>query len=464
MNHCSRDDQKRTARRRFAYILLASALMLMLWSVLGVMPQATDRFGGRLLIVAPHPDDEGIAAAGLIEQAHARYAQVKVVIIMSGDSGARVASMLLGRSDIRPSDYRAVGRARVDESREALGKLGVHPADIIFLGYPDGSLNSLWERDWDSDHLHLGLNGAYRSPYPFAFQPRVPYCGENVARNLATIIGVYQPTSIVYPDGADDHHDHWAASAFVQYAAALDGWNGKEYTYLVHKKGFPGVDARGPGGPLEPPVDLLTSRTNWDVVPLNRTQLRAKSAVVGTYKVPGIVKRSFLESFVRKNELLAIPWQQKVHRTAAGPDYAAPDMPFVLDADPLDDAVRPSAGSSGELGPVSAVISGKTLWVGVQTAGAPSDRLSYWFRMRALGGGDPVRADVEIRGGRARFRRLASNSFVPCGTGLVHMLGRRIWLEMPASFARGRSTLMLGIDSCAGGRRLDGTAWRRYAI
>jgi LmbE family N-acetylglucosaminyl deacetylase len=76
--------------------------------------------GERLLVLAPHPDDEAIACGGLIAQHLAERRAVRVLVATNGDQAGDAA-------------------AREDESRRGLALLGDH-ASIDFLGFPDRAL------------------------------------------------------------------------------------------------------------------------------------------------------------------------------------------------------------------------------------------------------------------------------------------------------------------------------------
>src|SRR6476659_2978529 len=77
---------------------------------------------GSIVVVAPHPDDEVIGCAGVIMQALARGARVKVVAITSGDGfPAAAAGVTHKRVDhLVPDDFLALSRLRQAESRTAL--------------------------------------------------------------------------------------------------------------------------------------------------------------------------------------------------------------------------------------------------------------------------------------------------------------------------------------------------------
>ncbi|MDA0932583.1 MAG: PIG-L family deacetylase [Planctomycetota bacterium] len=79
-----------------------------------------------VLVLAAHPDDEVIAAGGMIAWHRARGDRVVVVHVTDG---------ALGDPDARFGDIASVRRS---EGREALGRLGVD--EVRTLGYPDGGL------------------------------------------------------------------------------------------------------------------------------------------------------------------------------------------------------------------------------------------------------------------------------------------------------------------------------------
>ena len=85
----------------------------------------------RAVIVAPHPDDEIIGAAGLILALKRHDARIRVVVVSDG-----AASHPASR---RWPPKRLVG-ARRRESLLALRRLGIPAGNVRFLGLPDGAL------------------------------------------------------------------------------------------------------------------------------------------------------------------------------------------------------------------------------------------------------------------------------------------------------------------------------------
>lgn len=84
------------------------------------------------LIVAPHPDDEVIGAAGLVSLLSLRGTRVRVAIVSDGSASH-------GASRQWPRERLVAQRRR--ESRRALLRLGVDARSVTFLGFPDGHLS-----------------------------------------------------------------------------------------------------------------------------------------------------------------------------------------------------------------------------------------------------------------------------------------------------------------------------------
>lgn len=83
------------------------------------------------IIVAPHPDDEAIAAWALMRQLRRRGARVDVVVV--SDGGASHPG-----SQSWPVPRLVAERER--ETRRAMRMLGISPERISFLRLPDGAL------------------------------------------------------------------------------------------------------------------------------------------------------------------------------------------------------------------------------------------------------------------------------------------------------------------------------------
>jgi N-acetyl-1-D-myo-inositol-2-amino-2-deoxy-alpha-D-glucopyranoside deacetylase len=179
--------------------------------------------GTRVLIIAPHPDDEVIAPGGLTATAIASGATVRTVVVTAGD-GFKKAARLISGGPLSPEVFRELGTLRYPETQASFEALGVPVADRVYLGYGDASVSALWDEGWDRDVL--ARNGCTSTPYPFAYTSGAAYRGASLAADIERVIAEYDPTSVVYPDPDDNHPDHWSTAAFVEYVLESRGYKG----------------------------------------------------------------------------------------------------------------------------------------------------------------------------------------------------------------------------------------------
>ncbi|OUN58410.1 PIG-L family deacetylase [Alistipes sp. An66] len=86
----------------------------------------------RVLIVAPHPDDEALGCSGLIQRLLREGKQVDIVIL-SGGGKSHAGCCHIEESLLVDS--------RRNLSRKATGLLGLPLKNLHFLNYPDGSIS-----------------------------------------------------------------------------------------------------------------------------------------------------------------------------------------------------------------------------------------------------------------------------------------------------------------------------------
>jgi hypothetical protein len=94
----------------------------------------------RLLILAPHCDDETLGSAGLIQVAERAGIEVRVVIATNGDGFFFATAQDFRKLYLGSADFIRMGEVRQQESLAALKILGVRPDQVTFLERPlDGA-------------------------------------------------------------------------------------------------------------------------------------------------------------------------------------------------------------------------------------------------------------------------------------------------------------------------------------
>ncbi len=131
----------------------------------------------RVLVIAPHPDDDAIGCGGSIVQHAQRGDSVQVVYVTSGEHGSPVYT---------PAELAAIREGEAAQGARVLGA-----ESTVFLRQPDGG---------------------------------VSYSVELV-NQFITLIRTHKPEVLYLPHSADGHKDHQATHEIVQEAVGRAGGN-----------------------------------------------------------------------------------------------------------------------------------------------------------------------------------------------------------------------------------------------
>ena len=255
-----------------------------------------------LLVVSPHPDDETLCCAGVMQQVLEAGGRVNVLWLTSGD-GSQLGSLVIERSLFAdPQRMRSYGARRMAEARTAMDTLGVPAAGQLFLGYPDGGLLALLTQ-YRSHPYRARFTQASAVPYAQALFPGHPYTGETLERDFAAVLGRLQPTLILAPSPLDTHPDHHAAGLLAIEAAHTLGSVAVRYWIVHGGEGWPSPRGLLPGIPLTtPPVAVALALRP---VALTAAEEDRKLAALRDYQTQMRVMEPFLLAFVRTTELFA---------------------------------------------------------------------------------------------------------------------------------------------------------------
>jgi len=263
--------------------------------------------GERVLILAPHPDDEAIACAGIIQEAILKGAKVKIVYLTNGEHNEFVFIVYKKRIVFRKNEFISLGKLRREESIKAMQLLGLNADDLIFLGYPDFGTFSIFTRFWDTGKPYRSLLTRISSvPYVDSPSFKAPYLGENILKDLKKVISDYRPDKIFVSHPADVNVDHKSLYLFLQIALAQlkeEISYPKIYPYLVHHSGWPLPRHYHPELELNPPKSFLDSDIKWLKFNLTAEQLDNKKKAILCYKSQTQSSAFYLLAFARKNEL-----------------------------------------------------------------------------------------------------------------------------------------------------------------
>ena len=284
-------------------ILTASAFLLAIRADAdeGILFSKNDK----VLILAPHPDDEAIASSGVMQRALRKGAKVRIIYYTNGDNNeiAFIARRIL--PVINRFAFIRMGESRRLESVVAMHYMGIGKSDMIFLGYPDFGTMEILNRYWDPAKPYKSfLTRTKKVPYPECLSPGAPYIGQSILSDLKKVITDFKPTKIFVSNPADTNRDHRALYLFTRLAL----WDlaGKIKTpeifpYIIHVIGWPKPRGYHPELGLDIPPKL--EGVSWTKFPLTPEEVIKKHSCISYYKSQISYSKAYLFTFARKNEL-----------------------------------------------------------------------------------------------------------------------------------------------------------------
>ncbi len=257
--------------------------------------------GTSLLVVSPHPDDEVLCCAGVLQRVRAAGGQVAVVWLTSGDASELDLLVIEKSLFVRPHKLRELAVKRMEEARTAATLLGIPAERQIFFGYPDRGLLSLLTDHYLTPY-YSKYNGSSAVPYDTTLSPGADYTGVSLERDFDTVIQRIRPTLVLAPSPRDAHTDHEAAGILAMRAMNGRAELSKLRYWIVHggetwplPRGYHPALPQHPsprGRGLSPGSFLLT-----------QAEEDRKLEALRTYQTQMRVMSSYLLSYVRSTEL-----------------------------------------------------------------------------------------------------------------------------------------------------------------
>lgn len=271
-----------------------------------------------LLVVSPHPDDETLCCAGVIQRVVAAGGRANIVWLTSGDASELDLFLIERALLIRPDKMRDLAARRMHEARAAAAVLGVPPDRQFFLGYPDEGLMTL-VTDHFTTPYYSRFNGAASVPYADTFAAGHPYSGESLERDFARVLDVVRPTLVLAPSPLDAHPDHRAAGIVTLQVLSRRHELAAARFWIVHGGAlWPSPRGLWLQRPLtEPPRGRGLGLAAFELDPHEEA---GKLQAVRQYHTQLSVMSSFLLAFVRTNELYSwLPMPAAIAPRSAAP-------------------------------------------------------------------------------------------------------------------------------------------------
>ncbi len=289
--------------RNYKFIFIA--MWLAISAHAGPLPELKLADTDRILVLAPHPDDEVLGCGGIIQEAVARKLPLRVVFLTHGDENQWSFFLYRMHPVIWPSSVRALGEVRVKEALMAARVFGLSWEHLQFLGYPDFGTLAIWNQHWGDQPAYKSLlTRSVAVPYSDALRPGAPHRGEEILRDLTQVLEEFRPTKVFVSHPADHNGDHRALYLFTRVAL----WDVEKeiqptlHPYLIHYRRWPQPRSYEADAPLNPPA-TLDGEAAWHVFPLTPAQVATKHRALQEHVTQYKSNGRYLRTFIRTNEL-----------------------------------------------------------------------------------------------------------------------------------------------------------------
>lgn len=238
---------------------------------------AAPDLGGRLLVLAPHPDDAEIAAFALYADTDST-----VVTVTSGNAGAPTYEAVF-QDGQEAEQYRFKGRLRVIDSITVPLQGGVAPDRALNLGYFDARLATMYEQPEAVVPEMYGPNtdiDVYRryNVSPLAGRGSRQSTWEHLVDDIDSLLERVEPDVIAAPHPQlDTHRDHQFTT--IALVEALQRQGRREVTLLLYTNHADGNRyPYGPAGTLAslPPAPGVVGLDSVFSLPVSAERQREK--------------------------------------------------------------------------------------------------------------------------------------------------------------------------------------------
>jgi len=171
----------------------------------------------RIMVIAPHPDDEALAAGGVISMALKLQNKIRVIVATNGDASYATA-LAHGSHLITRKNFKRQAIMRQNESLNALAALGLDAEHVRFWGFPDRGLASLWKSHQGGSNLYHSPTTGHTTSVQALNSPILPYTGASLNDLFQKELLEFRPTVLIMPHPQDNHSDHSALAGFTLLA------------------------------------------------------------------------------------------------------------------------------------------------------------------------------------------------------------------------------------------------------
>jgi LmbE family N-acetylglucosaminyl deacetylase len=255
-----------------------------------LQPLDVSKLPNPIMIVSPHPDDDILGSAGLIQRALRAGKTIYVVYLTNGDGNKRAIRVFL-RAPLTSASFIRLGFVRHQEAINAERFLGVPESHLFFLGFPDTKTLQIANNPFPNQVIRSENTLFTSTSYPFSFRPNIPYTKANEFALMKQVIEKVKPGTLIINRPEDFNPDHQAARILALSALKGSKLHPLILSYLIHFPHWPGK------GLFSPPVQLRNAKI-YEIL-LTKQELQRKIhafALHASEDTKGSIDRALLQS------------------------------------------------------------------------------------------------------------------------------------------------------------------------
>jgi len=288
-----------------------------------------------VLVVSPHPDDESLCCGGLIDSARRAGARVAIVWITNGDAFKWDAMLVEKKLRPRQGAYHELAQRRIGEARAAAAILQVPKDSQFFLGYPDrGILSLLFDYYYPGVPWRSRFTGDEAVEYSDAFDPGAGYNGQDLLRDLSSVVDRVQPTLVLAPSPQDTHPDHRAAGILAWRVMDKRQQLDRVRFWIVHG-GRRWPRPRGLHPELPPKVPPRGVGMEWEAFALDDAAVQAKLQAIRAHRTQTKIMGKTMLGYVRSQELYSRTLAPSKSNPCLKPQRCEFDNPPIIEGSSL---------------------------------------------------------------------------------------------------------------------------------
>ena len=262
--------------------------------------------GERILVFAPHPDDEVVSLGGWLADRIASGATVWAAIVTDGEAFPKaIRANRIARSPIlRSPEFLRLGKLRREEGRRSLACLGIPSERRFFLGYPCNALWKIYRSSHPDEPIRSKATNQRFGLAELGLEKGGvhPFSRNAWAADTDALLKKANPDVILLPYQLDSNSDHRAVGMMVGERWRLGGKHGGIMGYLVHHGSrfqYPRPLGYHPMAPLNAPPGFPKPTT----VLVSWRGMDVKEKAIRFHKTQVNLKDGFLLGFIRRQKI-----------------------------------------------------------------------------------------------------------------------------------------------------------------